>query len=900
MAATENRKVTIKINGKEVADNIKAIEKEFHSLRNSVKKAERGSDDYNRKVKELRKIKGVLDQHRKQVGGMRKAWGGFGNFMKAQLGPLLAISTLVNVLRGAFNTIKEFGQAQANLASVLGKTREEIVALEADSKRLGAITSFTAAEVSNLQTEYAKLGFSEQEILNVTEATLSLAAATNTELGEAATVAGSSLRAFGLEATDMQRVVDVMAKSFSSSGLDMEKWKESMKAAAPLARAAGVSIEDTAAMLGKLADSGIHGSMAGTSLKKIFNELSKDGKPLAESLGNVKKALDEATSPAERLAIANDLVGERGQAALLVLAEQSEKVGELAVALGDAGGAAEKMADTQLNTLDGRLKILGSAWDGLILQFSEGEGGLMAIVNVISMIVVGFQEATKDIQDNFSSLQDAFSELGESMGLMSDEGESTVNVLDFVTTAVKLLMLPLKLFITQIEIVISGFRALIEGGKAAFDFLSDFKMDNGTEAFKEALGAYGDSVAQLMDDVVEPFAHFFEDPKITESAAAAGGNAAKSFSQMSTQELKKELKKSNELLKNQFISPELKESLRKQINEISGELSNKKQSKPESSGAADRVMMQTMERLEAQNLLEIDSAVELEAVKDQLMLEGYARRAEAHGVYLEEEVKKEEESQRALAEAKREMLSEALDTGFTLLSQGADRNEQRELDGLQKKKDAGIISEAEYEKEKEKIQKAAFNKKKGIDIAQALINGALAITKTTAQTGVLAPLAIPAIVASTAGQVAMIASQKYAAGGMFDVLNGPSHSSGGMPVIDPSTGQVRAEMEGGEMIIRKNSVNASTLPTLRSINESGQVPGINYKGASENLRMEKGGVFGGADPGAGSSELIALIKQQNAIMNKWQREFKVNLPLRDLEDEQARKEKVEKLAGIAT
>ena len=93
-------------------------------------------------------------------------------------------------------------------------------ALSQDAKRLGASTRFTATQVSKLQKEYAKLGFSQKQILNLTKATLELATATNTDLARAAEVVGNTLRAFSLDASETQRVVDVMAKSFNESSLE--------------------------------------------------------------------------------------------------------------------------------------------------------------------------------------------------------------------------------------------------------------------------------------------------------------------------------------------------------------------------------------------------------------------------------------------------------------------------------------------------------------------------------------------------------------------------------------------------------------------------------------------------------------------------------------------------------
>lgn len=847
MSATETRNVTIRINGKQVANNIKSIEKEFYRTRSEVKKLQRGSQAYINKMKELRRTKAILDEHRKGVAGARKSWGGFGAMLRTQLAPLFAIGTLFNIIRNGVNTIREFGQAQADLAAVLGKSREEIIALENDAKRLGATTAYTATEVSNLQKEYAKLGFAESEILKITEPTLQLAAATGEDLAESASVAGATLRAFGLEASQMQRVVDVMAGSFSASGLDLEKWKESMKTAAPLAKAAGVSVEETAAMLGKLADSSISGSMAGTSLKKIFNELSKDGRPLNQVLADIKTQLDQAATPAEKLALANDLVGERAQAALLILADQNEAIGELKTGLDNAAGAAQKMADEQLNTLDGKLKILSSAWDGLILQFSDSESGMMAIVDIITAIVTGYQEFVKEAQANFGALGSSIDKLTESFGGVKDESAETIGVMDLVAQGVRIGTIPFNLLINTINTVVLGFRTLIEGGKAAWDFLSDFSFDDGWGGLEEASKDFGNSILEMGKTVADPFIEMFTD------------------------DFDKKL-------------DERKEKIDDALNGNDDPADNS----PETS--AGRVIRTTVERIDSLDAGPIDIAREIELTKDQLMMEGLDRRREMHDEWLKEDAKKQKEQAEQTRAEWMEIFSDSLDTGFQLADQSLSNLSERELQQLEDQKQRGFLTEEQYEKKKEELQKKAFKRKQALDIAQAIINGALAITKATAQTGVLAPTVIPAIVAQTAGQVAMIAAQKYEDGGLFG-LEGPSHREGGMPVIDPRTGAVRAELEGGEMIIKKSSVNASTMPVLKSINESGTVPGVNYSQASDALKFEKGGMYGSLS----QSDMKAIVKS----IENWQRDLNVKLSLNDLDEETERKKKVEKLAGIS-
>ena len=351
--------------------------------------------ELDRNNAKIRKNTDALTKQRLNVGNYESALRGAGSALRS-LGVGLSVGLIA---RNVFNVVKDFEQSQANLASILNKaTNPELERLEKLSKELGATTKFTAAEVSDLETEFAKLGFSVNEIENVTGATLQLAAATGTELAEAASVAGGTINAFGLGAEQTQRTVDVMAQSFSSSALDMEKFSETMKNAAPIARATGVSLELATAAAGKLADANISGSKAGTDLKKIFSELVKDGKPLEQSLDDISKRMDSAGSNAERLAIAEDLVGDRAKGALLILVDQKDALGELAVELENSGGAAEKMAETQLDTLNGAIALLNSAWEGLILDLEDGIGVFGGLKNAIRFVANNLRTILKVIK----------------------------------------------------------------------------------------------------------------------------------------------------------------------------------------------------------------------------------------------------------------------------------------------------------------------------------------------------------------------------------------------------------------------------------------------------------------------------------------------------------------------
>ena len=195
---------------------------------------------------------------------------------------------LVAGIGGLISKSAQYEKALSGLKAVTGATTEDIAKMSQQAKDLGSSTAFTASQVVSLQTELAKLGFKTDDIQNSTASILDLAAALEVDLGEAAEFAGSLVRSFGLTTLDTQRIVDVMALSTSSSALNFESLRESLKLVAPVAKAVNVPVEKTTALLAVLADRGLKGSIAGTGLAKTFIMLSKQGMTLEQGLDKLK------------------------------------------------------------------------------------------------------------------------------------------------------------------------------------------------------------------------------------------------------------------------------------------------------------------------------------------------------------------------------------------------------------------------------------------------------------------------------------------------------------------------------------------------------------------------------------------------------------------------------------
>jgi len=253
-----------------------------------------------------------------------------------------------------------------------------------------AVTGATGQEFDRL-TEKAKelgrAGFSPKQIDAAIASVLNLARATGTELPEAANIAANTLRAFGLEADQMTRVADVMAATANSSAQTLTDLGQAMVYTAPIAAEYGMTIEETNKVLGALANFGIKGSMAGTTMKNILLRLADPAiRKRVEALGvsvtdssgslrNVSDILKEVGSAvdgmpnAEKLAIFNKIFGMRAIAGGAKLtATEFERLNE---AIDNAAGTAAKTAATMDAGIGGAFRRLYSAVEGIAIAIGD-------------------------------------------------------------------------------------------------------------------------------------------------------------------------------------------------------------------------------------------------------------------------------------------------------------------------------------------------------------------------------------------------------------------------------------------------------------------------------------------------------------------------------------------------
>jgi len=323
--------------------------------------------------------------------------------LKKSIGTLgFAIGTglLISAVGSTIRVFADFEQANASLAAVMGKTVKENEALARDSLRLGAITAKTSTEVTGLQESFARLGFEQADIINMTEATIAGSVAMNSELADTADLVGAMVKSFDdFSSADAPTVIDQMTLATQKSALSFEKLQTGLPIVAGAANAAGVPFTRLLALFGKLSDAGIDASSSSTALRNIFIDSASQGL-------SYDKILEKIVKDSNKLTAANDEFGKRGAISAVVLAKQLKSTAALDKALQGASGTAQTAADKQLNTLNGRLTLLSSAWEGLILSVENGNGSFskflktgVEVITEILAIASGTQALTDNMND---------------------------------------------------------------------------------------------------------------------------------------------------------------------------------------------------------------------------------------------------------------------------------------------------------------------------------------------------------------------------------------------------------------------------------------------------------------------------------------------------------------------
>lgn len=357
--------------------------------------------------------------------GIEKGLKKLGNItskgMKAATVAVTGTATaLGGVATAAIKAGSDFEAQMSRVQAISGATGKELEELRSQAVELGADTSFSASEAAQGMENLAAAGFETNEIMDAMPGLLDLAAASGEDLASSSDIAASTLRGFGLAASEAGHVADVLAENANRTNSSVAETGEAMKYIAPLARAAGISMEETAAAIGIMANAGIQGSQAGTTLRGALSRLSKptadmqqamnelgiefydsEGKmlSLADQVGMLKSAMEGMTDEQKN----NYLVTLYGQEALsgmlALINEGPDSLASLTAAYEECDGSAQTAAATMQDNLKGAVEELSGSAESLGIVFYDSVAGSL-------------KEAAQSATESVNNITDAFNNGG--------------------------------------------------------------------------------------------------------------------------------------------------------------------------------------------------------------------------------------------------------------------------------------------------------------------------------------------------------------------------------------------------------------------------------------------------------------------------------------------------------
>lgn len=379
------------------------LRKEARLLKIQLDNVKPGTKDWDVLSKQLSTVSVRMKDLRNQT---KESGSIIGKIGKAGAGTVALITTAIgfvkkgiNAAAQAFGKIADFEQANADLSTILGKNVKDIKDLTDSAMSLGRTTEYTASQVTMLQTELAKLGFNESQIRSMQEPILHFATAVGTDLPSAASLAGAALRMFELPASKTEDMLSALAVSTNKSALSFSYLNTSLSIVGPVANTFGFSLKDTTALLGALANAGFDASSAATATRNILLNLANSNGKLAKSLGGSVKTFPDLIEGLKTLdekgidlATTLELTSERSVAAFNTFLSGADSAMELRESLDDVDGELQRIADERLNTVQGSIKLLQSAWEGFILQMSGSKGVIKSVIDFLTASVTKFTE----------------------------------------------------------------------------------------------------------------------------------------------------------------------------------------------------------------------------------------------------------------------------------------------------------------------------------------------------------------------------------------------------------------------------------------------------------------------------------------------------------------------------
>lgn len=339
----------------------------------------------------------------------------------------------------AVDKIKDFGKAcisagmdfdsqMSTVAATSEATGEEFEILRTKAQEMGATTAFSATESAQAMEYMAMAGWKTTAITNGLAGVMNLAAASGEDLATVSDIVTDAMTAFGMSAEESTHFSDVLAQTATNANTNVGMMGETFKYVAPVAGSLGYNVEDTAAAIGLMANSGIKASQAGTALRTLMTNMANPtdkmaaamdtlGISLTDSSGEMKSFAEitedlrngfSGLTEEQKASTAANLAGKEGMSGLLAIVNASEEdYKKLTDSIRECSGASEKMAEIRLDNLEGDVTLFKSALEGAQIAISD------KLTPVLRNLVKKATDWLPTVQDKLLSAIDVVMDIGK-------------------------------------------------------------------------------------------------------------------------------------------------------------------------------------------------------------------------------------------------------------------------------------------------------------------------------------------------------------------------------------------------------------------------------------------------------------------------------------------------------
>jgi len=368
-------------------------------------------------LKKLESQASKTNQTLTKIGEVGSKVESFGNGVTNVGKKVSVASAAVTAMGGAaVKTAADFESSMSQVQATMGITKDSMSTLDGQSvntmdalsdlaKEMGSKTAFSASECAEALNYLALAGYDTQEMADTLPTVLNLAAAGGLDLASASDMVTDAMSALGMETKDANKMVDQMAKTASSTNTSVGQLGEGILTIGATAKTVKGGTAELNTALGILANNGIKGAEGGTHLRNVILSLQNptdkaaqqmdalgvsvfdsqgNMRSLNDILGDLNKSMDGMTAE-EKANIVSKIFNKTDLSSVnALLANTGDTWTDLQTAIENSGGAAQQMADTQLDNLSGQLTILKSAVEGFAI--SIGEALMPMVKNIVAKI----------------------------------------------------------------------------------------------------------------------------------------------------------------------------------------------------------------------------------------------------------------------------------------------------------------------------------------------------------------------------------------------------------------------------------------------------------------------------------------------------------------------------------